>query len=354
VKISKVNKLFLAALIVVCSQQAFAAKGDIYNSGNKVKYVMPVAKELLKIDVKDGNVGNLYGDDRFLMEDEAGKYYDPKARENARIQALVQALTTGGVVFGQVDTVQQIQTYMINNPNAGTDAIAIANGLFPSESLLDTTALDAAVAAVAAITAADYTVVSYSAVTTALEMIEETQEQINAKTTAITDAIAALVYAGQADLDTAVASAAALVEADYTVVSYTAVTDALALPATTNALVLAKTTAINTAIAELVLDGPIKGLVSIDITGTLPVSQTAIFDKYTAVYTVDATITQARVWLGGYPVTGDYYKVSSGVGTTEIKFNNNILVLRGAGVTEITLVVIDKDGNEAHLTSPLN
>ena len=128
---------------------------------------------------------------------------------------------------------------------AKTTAIntAIAGLVFAGQA-----ALDAAITAEGLLTAADYT--DYSAVTTALALPETTNTEIVAKTTAINTAIAGLVFAGQAALDTAKTAESALLSTDY--VDYSAVTTALALPETTNAEVVTKTTAINTAIAGLV------------------------------------------------------------------------------------------------------
>jgi|GEM_PF-6062073 len=64
-----------------------------------------------------------------------------------------------------------------------------------------------------------------------------------------------VTFANQTDLDSAIAVEALLIASDY--VDYSAVTAALALPETTNAEVVAKTTAINDAIGALVLQSVI-------------------------------------------------------------------------------------------------
>ena len=115
--------------------------------------------------------------------------------------------------------------------------------------------LDTAVAAAGALVEADYTEASWADLQTALDMLETTNDEVVAKTTAITDAIAALVFAGQEALDAAVAAAGLLNSDDYTEASWADLQTALALPATTNTQVLAKTAAINTAIAALVFAG---------------------------------------------------------------------------------------------------
>jgi hypothetical protein len=114
------------------------------------------------------------------------------------------------------------------------------------------TALADAKTAAAALTQADYTATSWSALTTALALPESDNAEKAAKTTAIDNAITALVFAGAADLATAKTAAAALTQADYTASTWAALTTALALPETTNVEITAKTTAINNAIMGLV------------------------------------------------------------------------------------------------------
>jgi hypothetical protein len=124
--------------------------------------------------------------------------------------------------------------------------------------------LNAAKDAANALTEADYTAGSWSDLTTALALPETTNAEVVTKTGAINAAIAALVFAGQAALDAAKALAAGKVEAEYTALSWAAFQDdlatALALPETTNAEMVAKTTAINDAIALLVLLGDLTAL----------------------------------------------------------------------------------------------
>jgi len=98
----------------------------------------------------------------------------------------------------------------------------------------------------------DYTEATWAVLEAALALPETTNAEVLAKTTAISDAIDALVFAGQAALDAAVAESAELTAEDYTLATWVVLTDALALPETTNAEVVAKTTAINDAIAHLI------------------------------------------------------------------------------------------------------
>jgi hypothetical protein len=115
--------------------------------------------------------------------------------------------------------------------------------------------LNTAKANAAALTEADYTVASWSVLTTALAMPETTNTEVINKTNAINNAITALVFAGLADLNTAKANAAALVQTDYAVASWSTLTTALAMPETTNTEVVTKTNSINSAITALVFAG---------------------------------------------------------------------------------------------------
>ncbi|MFD0673833.1 S-layer homology domain-containing protein [Cohnella sp. GCM10027633] len=112
-----------------------------------------------------------------------------------------------------------------------------------------------AVAEANALTEADYTTASWSALETALSSAEATNAQVAAKTTAIYSAIADFVFAGAADLAAVVAEADALAEADYTTGSWSALETALSGAEATNAQVVAKTTGIEAAIADLVFAG---------------------------------------------------------------------------------------------------
>ena len=111
-----------------------------------------------------------------------------------------------------------------------------------------------------ALTQADYTAASWTAYTVAITAAitveadaNATQVAVDAAAAAIGTAKAALVFAGAADLVTAKAAAAALVQANYTAASWAGLVTALALSETTNVEVVTKTTAINAAIAALVL-----------------------------------------------------------------------------------------------------
>ena len=114
-------------------------------------------------------------------------------------------------------------------------------------------ALAASKATVEGLTEADYTAVTWAEVETALALPETTNEEVLAKETAIDAAVAGLITVIAADdLQTAKDAAGALTESDYTEASWADLETALALPETTDAEVVTKTTAINNAIAALV------------------------------------------------------------------------------------------------------
>ncbi|HCC08074.1 MAG TPA: hypothetical protein DEP72_07975 [Clostridiales bacterium] len=146
------------------------------------------------------------------------------------------AVTTALALPETTNTEITAKTTAINNAIAGLITV-VAN-----------TNLTTAKTAETALLSTDY--VDYSAVTTALALPETTNTEVVAKTTAINNAIAGLEFAGQAALDAAKTAESGLLSTDY--VDYSAVTTALALPETTNTEIVAKTTAINNAIAGLI------------------------------------------------------------------------------------------------------
>ena|GEM_PF-3404602 len=102
---------------------------------------------------------------------------------------------------------------------------------------------------------ADYTAASWTVLENAKALLATTNKLVVAKTTAIKNAMGALIFAGQEDLDKAVADANPKIQADYTAASWTVLENAKALLATTNKLVEEKTVAINNAIKNLVFAG---------------------------------------------------------------------------------------------------
>ncbi|MEI6058032.1 MAG: DUF5018 domain-containing protein, partial [bacterium] len=102
----------------------------------------------------------------------------------------------------------------------------------------------------------DYIADSWTRLSTALALPETTNAFIVDKTVAINSAISALVFAGRADLDTAVSDVNSRTQDTYTNASWAsfnvARANALALPETTNALVVAKREALNSAILSLI------------------------------------------------------------------------------------------------------
>lgn len=128
---------------------------------------------------------------------------------------------------------------------------------------------------------ADYTVGSWSVLTNALlSLPETTNAEVVAKTTAINNAIDTLVFVGKANLDKALLSANSKLQADYTAASWNVLVNALALPETTNAEVIAKTATINNAINTLVFAGK----------SNLDVAKKAASTKVQVDYTVESWI----------------------------------------------------------------
>jgi len=104
----------------------------------------------------------------------------------------------------------------------------------------------------AALTSTDYTVGTWSVLTTALSLPETTNIEIIDKTDAINNARKDLEFVGQADFKIAEDVALTKTLSDYTLASVSPLVDALILPVSTNAEVIIKTTAINDAVAGLV------------------------------------------------------------------------------------------------------
>jgi len=173
---------------------------------------------------------------------------------NAALAAVHQAdYTSGswttyqGVVSSNVVTTHNTQ----GEVDAATSAITTAQGSLVFAGLAD---LDTAVSAAGAFSTREdeYTVASWGALTTALDMPTDTNTEVVAKTTAINDAITNLEFKGQADLNTAVAATEGLLEGTYTPETWSDLADAMAMPEGSNAEVIAKTSAINDAVAALV------------------------------------------------------------------------------------------------------
>jgi hypothetical protein len=97
----------------------------------------------------------------------------------------------------------------------------------------------------------DYTSEAWIILSNALLLGETTNALVVAKTIAINNALSGLVFSGMADLIIAEAAAAALTETDWTPETWAIIVLSLELPETTNAEVVAKTTAINDAISGL-------------------------------------------------------------------------------------------------------
>ena len=107
--------------------------------------------------------------------------------------------------------------------------------------------------AVDLLTESDYTTESWAILDTAYNLPFRTNPEGFKKKDDLTSGIAGLVFAGASALADAKTAAGLLVEGEYTVITWAVLVAALALPETTNDEVVAKTTAINNAIAGLEL-----------------------------------------------------------------------------------------------------
>jgi autotransporter-associated beta strand protein len=146
-----------------------------------------------------------------------------------------------------------------NNAEALAKAEAIKAALAKLVSRDAQSALDTALAAAAALDVSNYTPSSWSALAAALALPATTKAEMEAKTAAINKALALMITkTAQSALDTAIAAAGALNRSAYSPESWNALQAALALPATTNAEVLAKAAAIQAAMTKLTASAPPK------------------------------------------------------------------------------------------------
>ncbi|MBR0161142.1 MAG: FIVAR domain-containing protein, partial [Oscillospiraceae bacterium] len=162
-----------------------------------------------------------------------------------------------------VDT--EYHVYLASNAEGSEGLVEVASFLFGAP--VDKTELQAAITAAQALTETDYTAESWAAMQTALtaanevfENADATQAEVDAAKTALNSAVDALVV-DKAALQTAITAADALVEADYTADSWTAMQTALtsakavlAKEDATPAEVSAAVTALNSAVDALVVD----------------------------------------------------------------------------------------------------
>lgn len=147
------------------------------------------------------------------------------------------------------DSEQTLRFTNFGTPVDGEPLAIYVNGAF--EVGADLTEYNETLALVSEV---DYTAESWAAyqiiVTANVVTTSNTQTEVDDAVNAIATAQADLVFAGQADLDAAKAAEALLDPEDY--VDYSGVAAALELPETTNAEVVTKTSAITDAIAALV------------------------------------------------------------------------------------------------------
>ncbi len=154
-----------------------------------------------------------------------------------------------------LDNAKQVHNNILSSQSQINQALVILNNSITGLVFAGKADLDIAKSNVALKNRADYTSSSWQVVTNALLLTERTNSEVVAKTTAINNAISGLVFAGQADLDTAKLNANSKLQVDYTVESWQVLGDALLLSETTNSEVLIKTSAINNAINGLVFAG---------------------------------------------------------------------------------------------------
>ena len=208
--------------------------------------------------------------------------------------ALVQVDYTAGS-WGNLTTALALTE--ATNAEIVAKATAITNAIANLVTTANQTALDNQKTAAAVLVQADYTAGSWANLTTALALPETTNTEVVAKTTAITDAIANLVTtANQTALDNKILAAAALVQAEYTAGSWANLTTALALPETTNAHVMAKTTAITNAISQLIRPSTNTGNSNNtpEITPQQPVAQGSVNGTKANISTETSVVSQGQ------------------------------------------------------------
>ena len=173
--------------------------------------------------------------------------------------------------------------------------------------------LASAIANEALLTSTNY--VDYSAVTTALGMADGTTVEKIAKTVAINTAISNLVTVVDANLQAAKTAEGLLVSTNY--VDYSAVVTALALPETTDAEKIAKTTAINDAMAGLVtlVQGEANKITVVSL-GTIAVGDlSTVLEKAQALVGVGYTVTVKSA--DGTKISATGVATEAGAGTID-------------------------------------
>ncbi|MGA3600537.1 S-layer homology domain-containing protein [Lysinibacillus agricola] len=186
---------------------------------------------------------------------------------------------------------------------------------------------------------ADYTVESFKALTDALKLTESTTADKEAKTKAINAAIDGLKLKADVDADTALKAAkdkvTALKEADYTAASYAAVTAAGKLPETTNVEKATKTKAIEDAITALV---KMKDATAPTATAVLAGQELAI------TFTSDVAVTAGPITIGGEAGT-----VAQGSTAKDVKVSFTTAAPTADGTATITVktaaTATEKEGN---------
>jgi len=226
------------------------------------------------------------------------------------------------------DTITYITDDKGNTAKPFTDAVKIKGSDLISGAI---DSLKAVKAEAEAKKQADYTPESWaefiSARTAAFALPEGNAAEITNKINAINAAISKLVFAGQAALDAAKLEASGKVEADYTADSWSAFVaaraTALAMPETTNQEVVAKTNAINEAIAKLVTH---KQAFEQALANAQDGSTVALTGNITGDININKLIS---LDLKGYTITGNVSISSNTAGTITIAngtINGNLTV----------------------------
>ncbi|MCJ1908244.1 S-layer homology domain-containing protein [Planococcus ruber] len=175
-----------------------------------------------------------------------------------RLELKAASLTAADYTDGSYKKVSD--ALAISKPSSNEEVKAKADQIASAISKLvfaDQDSLDAAIERAQTYKTGDYTSMSYGELTAALNLpVPTSNAAVKQQKNAIDSAISQLVFASQAALDTAIATASNYLGADFTSSTYSNLEEALELPKpTTEAQTKAKADAINTAITGLVFAG---------------------------------------------------------------------------------------------------
>lgn len=203
----------------------------------------------------------------------------------------------------------------------------------------ETTSLTNYINALGRVVAADYTEASWatyqSVVLANVVTKNNTQGEVDTATSNITTAQGSLVFAGKAALDAAKGVAGGKTESAYTIASWEGLTTALGLPETTNALILTKTTAINNAINALVTKLAQAKEAALDIKSEAELRASLAYEGVTELkLNQDINLVNRLDITGGKVITLDLNgkTISSTLGTTFYLTNGTLSVIDTASV----------------------